>query len=128
MHISRFSCVRSNNTVVCYFPFFLFFSSTTLLLPTHLPPPSCTHAQSCNPMTVAHQAPLSMDFSRQEYWSGLSFPSPKFAVFLGNMIYGKDAEQSDIFLYRTISIALYKEQSSQCEIFILFNIQSRKDK
>ena len=25
-------------------------SSTTLLLPTHLPPPSCTHAQSCNPM------------------------------------------------------------------------------
>ena len=26
--------------------------------------------------TVAHQAPLSMEFSRQEYWSGLSFPSP----------------------------------------------------
>ena len=25
--------------------------------------------------TIAHQAPLSMDFSRQEYWSGLSFPS-----------------------------------------------------
>ena len=24
---------------------------------------------------VAHQAPLSMEFSRQEYWSGLSFPS-----------------------------------------------------
>ena len=29
-----------------------------------------------NPWTVAHQAPLSMGFSRQEYWSGLSFPSP----------------------------------------------------
>ena len=27
------------------------------------------------PWTVAHQAPLSMGFSRQEYWSGLSFPS-----------------------------------------------------
>ena len=26
--------------------------------------------------TVAHQAPLSMIFSRQEYWSGLPFPSP----------------------------------------------------
>ena len=25
--------------------------------------------------TVAHQAPLSMGFSRQEYWSGLLFPS-----------------------------------------------------
>ena len=28
------------------------------------------------PWTVAHQAPLSMEFSRQEYWSGLAFPSP----------------------------------------------------
>ena len=28
------------------------------------------------PWTVAHQAPLSMGFSRQEYWSGLPFPSP----------------------------------------------------
>ena len=26
--------------------------------------------------TVAHQFPLSMEFSRQEYWSGLPFPSP----------------------------------------------------
>ena len=30
----------------------------------------------CNPWTVAHQAPMSMGFSRQEYWSGLLFPSP----------------------------------------------------
>ena len=28
------------------------------------------------PWTVAHQAPLSMKFSRQEYWRGLPFPSP----------------------------------------------------
>ena len=28
------------------------------------------------PWTVAHQAPLSMGFSRQEYWSGLLFPTP----------------------------------------------------
>ena len=28
------------------------------------------------PRTVAYQAPLSMGFSRQEYWSGLPFPSP----------------------------------------------------
>ena len=26
--------------------------------------------------TVAHQAPLSMEFSRQEYWIGLPIPSP----------------------------------------------------
>ena len=28
------------------------------------------------PCTVSHQAPLFMEFSRQEYWSGLPFPSP----------------------------------------------------
>ena len=28
------------------------------------------------PWSVAHQAPLSMEFSRQEYQSGLPFPSP----------------------------------------------------
>ena len=30
----------------------------------------------CNPMDCTCQAPLSMEFSRQEYWSGLPFPSP----------------------------------------------------
>ena len=31
----------------------------------------------CDPLrTIAHQAPLSMEFSRQEYWSGLPCPSP----------------------------------------------------
>ena len=29
------------------------------------------------PWTLAHQAPLSMEFSRQEYWNGLPFPSPR---------------------------------------------------
>ena len=37
-------------------------------------------AQSCptpaTPWTVAHQAPRSMGFFSQEYWSGLPFPSP----------------------------------------------------
>ena len=28
------------------------------------------------PWTVARQAPLSMGFSRQDYWSGLPFPTP----------------------------------------------------
>ena len=30
----------------------------------------------CDPRTVAHQAPLSMGFSKQEYWSRLPFPPP----------------------------------------------------
>ena len=36
-----------------------------------------THAQLfVTPRIVAHQAPLSMKFSKQEYWSGLPFPPP----------------------------------------------------
>ena len=31
---------------------------------------------SAAPWTVTHQAPLSMQFSRQEYWSGIPFPTP----------------------------------------------------
>ena len=33
-------------------------------------------SDSVTPWTVAPQAPLSMEFSRQEFWSGLSFSSP----------------------------------------------------
>ena len=34
-------------------------------------------SDSATPWTVTHQAPLSMGFSGQEYWSGLPFPSPE---------------------------------------------------
>ena len=37
---------------------------------------SLVMSNSATPWTVACQAPLSTGFSRQEYWSGLSFPSP----------------------------------------------------
>ena len=47
---------------------------------------SYNHAMSClllshvrlfaTPWTVAHEASLSMGFSRQKYWSGLPFPPP----------------------------------------------------
>ena len=35
-----------------------------------------TSESFATPWTVFHQAPLFMEFSRQEYWSGLPFPSP----------------------------------------------------
>ena len=44
-------------------------------------------AQSCllfvTPWTVACQTPLYMEFSRQEYWSGLPFPTPGYLPDLG---------------------------------------------
>ena len=41
----------------------------------------CVHACAQSrlfaiPSTVAHQTPLSMEFSRQEHWRGLPFPTP----------------------------------------------------
>ena len=41
----------------------------------------CSHqvmSDSATPWTVAHQAPLSMEFSRQEHWSGWLFSSPSY--------------------------------------------------
>ena len=37
--------------------------------------------------TVACQAPLSMEFSRQEYWSGLPLPSPFYGWVIFNCVY-----------------------------------------
>ena len=62
-------------------------SYTRCIIPTFPPPFLCIAKQSkvkslsrvqlvATPWTVAHQAPQSMEFSRQKYWSGLSFPSP----------------------------------------------------
>ena len=69
-----------------YFWYFIFiylfiFSSTSLLLPTHLPPPSCTHAQSCNPMDFSLPDSSVHGFlqSRILEWSAISFSI--FVVF-----------------------------------------------
>ena len=50
----------------------MFYLSMLLLLLSHFSP-----VRLCaTPETAAHQAPLSLGFSRQEHWSGLPFPSP----------------------------------------------------
>ena len=57
-------------------------SGFSLLTPTGLPTPpvrsqSLSRVRFCTTLwTLAHQAPQSMGFSRQDYWSGLPFPSP----------------------------------------------------
>ena len=49
------------------------------------------------PWTVACQAPLSMGFSRQEYWSGLPFTSPEYRPDPGIKL-GSPALQADSLL------------------------------
>ena len=53
-----------------------------LVLPVYCYQPISLHPHAhmlshVTPWTAAHQALLSMDFSRQEYWIGLPFPSPR---------------------------------------------------
>ena len=56
------------------FKTFLSFTNRLLLL---LLLSRFSHVLLCvTPQTAAHQAPLSLGFSRQEHWSGLPFPSP----------------------------------------------------
>ena len=55
------------------------------------------------PWTVAYQAPLSMEFSRQEYWSGLPFPSRIAAIQLINMhLNRKDALEKGMATHSSI--------------------------
>ena len=55
-------------------------------------------ATLCDPWTAAHQAPPSMGFSRQEYWSGLPFLSPGDLPEPGiEAIAGSPALKADIF-------------------------------
>ena len=48
----------------------------------------------CDPWAVARQVPLLMEFSRQEYWSGLPFPSPRYLPNIGIKT-GPSALQAD---------------------------------
>ena len=77
-----------SNLEVCLFVFLIAFAcwsadSFLYLLSWHLVPWLCCvlgrfhHVRlSVIPWTIAHQAPLSLGFSRQEYWSGLPCPVP----------------------------------------------------
>ena len=64
-HPSRFS----SNKISCFLD---------LHHSPHSPTCMLSHVQLFpTPWTIACQAPLSMEFSRHEYWSGLPFPSPQ---------------------------------------------------
>ena len=80
-------CVNKNKQI--FLKLWQFISSSPLFLPPFLREQKETFLEvllvkwsrsvvsdSSTPWTVAHQAPPSMGASRQEYWSGLPFPSP----------------------------------------------------
>ena len=62
----------SESALHIWWPKYWSFTSLLLLLLNHF-----SRVQLCaTPKTAAHQAPLSLGFSRQEHWSGLPLPSP----------------------------------------------------
>ena len=63
------------------------------------------------PWTVVRQAPLSMEFSRQEYWSGLPFPSPGNELGIGVNNY--NPSQMYVCTYSTFSTDDTKEHAMQ---------------
>ena len=76
--LHAFYLCGSKHTYVC-----MYTHTHTHTTPTILIPWACVHAQPLDrvqlfatPWAVARQTSLSMEFSRQEYWSELPFPSP----------------------------------------------------
>ena len=68
------------------------------------------------PWTVARQAPMSVGFSRQEYWSGLPFPSPREG--------GGRLKREDIYIYIYIKswlihIVTWQKSTQHWKVIIL---------
>ena len=77
---SRIESLRHPD-ITAYHSWCVSFKSTTLLFTINfnemlLCSRKVVSDSFATPWTVVHQAPLSMGFSRQEYWGGLPFPSP----------------------------------------------------
>ena len=68
-----FTCLREN-IYISYMKFFSMGALSPNLLICMLVIQLCSTL--CDPLTIAHQAALSMGFSRQDYWSGLPFSPP----------------------------------------------------
>ena len=72
IHLCLFCCL-TDKVLVLKCQYVLCYRNRTVVFESEV-------TQSCltlaTPWTVAHQAPQSMEFSRQEYWSGLPFPPP----------------------------------------------------
>ena len=79
--LSHFNGNTNLEVIFSYVLFFFFF----LVLPVYCYQPISLHPRAhmlshVVPWTSARQTPLSVDFSRQEYWSGLPFPSPSYVL------------------------------------------------
>ena len=93
-------------------------------------------AKSCpvlvTPWTVADQAPLSMQFSRPEYWSELPFPSPEDLPDPGikpaspkNVYNSVKQFLIGAYICFTIFVYIKKMFSTVCIFYIIFSLRKR---
>ena len=77
------------------------------------------------PGTVAHQAPLSLGFSRQEYWSGLPFLSPENlpnpGIESGSPALQADSLLSELILIILVSCSYFSQSKSRDSCLFAFN-------
>ena len=72
------------------------------------------------PWAIAHQASLSMGFSRQEYWSGLSFPSPRIFPIQGLHLHLLDWQANSFLLHHLLAWAsLYLPRKKETKVLPL---------
>ena len=84
---------------------------------------------SATPWTVAYQAPLSMGFSRQEYWSGLPFSSlgdlpdpgtePVFPELQADSLLSEPPGNTS---YKCLLDLLFRLESETCYLFRCFSV------
>ena len=72
-----------------------------------------SHVQLCATLWIAaHQAPLFTGFSRQEYWSGLQFPSLKILMKSTNLKEQKNKSRVDHkYISKLLRIKRYSQKS-----------------
>ena len=96
---------------------FRFAAQLYLLLTLHPIPVMLSHVWLfLTPWTVAHQAPLSMEFSRQEYWSGLLSPSPGDLPYQGSNL---------AVLHSRLILYCLSHQRSPLSILVTLNYEKR---
>ena len=85
-------------------------------------------AQLCptlaTPWPAAYQAPPSMGFSRQKYWSGVPLPSPQVALVVKNSPAnaGDVTDMGSIHDAETASPSRREQVLKASEVFVYFNI------
>ena len=79
-----------------------------------------SHARlPATPWTAAHQAPLSMGFSRQECWSGVPLPSPDTRLYYPTKSRSRQNKLSSLFYISSLTVKCFRSEFFEESEFIL---------